>query len=53
MDSLSVCEKNKDGSCGEKLKKITFENTFDKLPFELEIFALKLVEKTSKIDGKN
>ena len=31
----------------------SFENTLDKLPFELEIFALKLVEKTSEIDGKN
>ena len=31
----------------------TFENTLDKLPFELEIFALKLVEKTFEIDGKN
>ena len=37
----------------EKLKKITLKNTLDKLPFELEIFALNLVEKTSKIDGKN
>ena len=33
--------------------RITFENTLDKLPLELEIFALKLVEKTSEIDGKN
>ena len=36
-----------------KNSRITFENTLDKLPFELEIFALKLVEKTSKIDRKN
>jgi len=27
MDSSSDCEKNKDGSCGGKHKKITFENT--------------------------
>ena len=33
--------------------RITFENTLDKLPFELKIFALKLVEKISEIDGKN
>ena len=33
--------------------RITFENTFDKLPFELEIFALKLVEKNSEMDKKN
>ena len=30
-----------------------FENTLDKLPFELEIFALKLVDQTSEIDRKN
>ena len=36
-----------------KNSRITFENTLYKLPFELEIFALKLVEKTSEIDGKN
>ena len=53
MESSSRCEKNKDGKCGEKHKKITFENTLDKLPFELKIFALKLAEKTSEIDGKN
>ena len=35
-----------------KNSRITFENTLDKLPFELKIFALKLVEKTSEIDGK-
>ena len=32
---------------------ITLKSTLDKLPFELEIFALKLVEKISEIDGKN
>ena len=52
MESSSMCEKNKDGMCGEKLKN-HLKNTLDKLPFELEIFALKLVEKTSEIDGKN
>ena len=36
-----------------KNSRITFENTLDKLPFELEIFALKVVEKTSEIDEKN
>ena len=39
--------------CVVKYSRITFENTLDKLPFELVIFALKLVEKTSEIDGKN
>ena len=36
-----------------KNSRITFENTLDKLPFELKIFALKLVEKVSEIDRKN
>ena len=36
-----------------KNSRITFENSLDKLPFKLKIFALKLVEKTSEIDGKN
>ena len=36
-----------------KNSRITFENNLDKLPFELKIFALKLVEKYSEIDGKN
>jgi len=36
-----------------KNSRITFENTLDKLPFELKIFALKLVKKTSEIDEKN
>ena len=52
MDNSSVCEKNKDESCGENSRN-SFENTLDKLPFELKIFALKLEEKTSEIDGKN
>ena len=44
MKSSSVCEKTWIECGGEKLKKITFENTLDKIPFELEIFALKQVE---------
>ena len=45
MESSSICEKNKEFICGEKLKKITFENS----PFDLKILALKLVEKTTEI----
>ena len=49
MESSSMCEKNKDLCGGEKLKESLLINS----PFELEIFALKLVEKTSEIDVKN
>ena len=44
MGCSSVCEKNKDGMCGEKLKEITLK-TLDKLSFWLEIFALNQVEE--------
>ena len=44
-----MCEKNKDGICGEKLKGSLLQNTHEKLPFDLKIFALKLVEKTTEI----
>ena len=33
-----------------KTKKITFENTLENSPFDIEVFALKRVEKTSEID---
>ena len=36
-----------------KNSRITFENTLDKLPFELKIFVFELVEKTSEIDREN
>jgi len=39
--------------CVMKNSRITFENTFDKLPFKLEIFALKLMEKNLLIEWKN
>ena len=47
MESSSVCEKNKDGSCGEKLKKFTFEKLLINSPFEWKYLALKQEEKTS------
>ena len=52
MDSSSVCEKTWIEVVVKNLRN-SFKNTLDKLSFELEIFALKLVEKTSEIDGKN
>ena len=52
MKSSSVCEKIRI-EVVVKNSRITSKNTLDKLPFELEIFALKLVEKTSEIEGKN
>ena len=45
MDSSSDCEKNKDGSCGGKHKKITFEKLLINSPFEWKYLALKQVKK--------
>jgi len=39
--------------CGEKLKKSLLKILLKNSPFDMEIFALKQVEKTSKRDGKN
>jgi len=36
--------------CVMKISRITFENTLDKLPFELKIFSLKLMEKNLLIE---
>ena len=47
MDSSSDCEKNKDGSYGEKLKKITFDKLLINSPLEWKYLDLKQVEKTS------
>ena len=43
MGCSSVCEKNKDGSGGEKLKKITFKTLLINSPFDWKYLALKLV----------
>ena len=42
-----MCEKTRIDLVEEKLKK-SLLNTLDKLPFDLEILALKLVEKQLK-----
>ena len=44
MDSSSVCEKNKDGSDGEKLKKLFYKTLLKISPFDMTILALKQVE---------
>ena len=46
MDSSSVCEKNKDGMCGEKHKKKSLLKTLGKLSFWMEVFG-------SKTSGEN
>ena len=53
MDSSSVCEKNKDGSDGEKLKKLFYKTRLKISPFDLEILALKLVDITTEMSRKN
>jgi len=35
-----------------KTQEISFENTLENSPFDMEILALKQVEKNSKRDGK-
>ena len=51
MESSSMCEKNKDWIGSEKLKKSLLK-TLDKLSFDLEILALKHVDKTTDIGRK-
>ena len=42
MDSSSICEKNLDRICGEKLKKSLFQNTLEKnSPFDMKVFGSK------------
>ena len=52
MDSSSDYEKTRMEVVVENTRN-HFENTLDKLPFELEILALKLVEKITKIVMQN
>ena len=49
----SVCEKNKDRMCGEKLKKITFKTLLINSPFDWKYLALKLMDITTEMSGKN
>ena len=44
MDSSSICEKNKDGSDGEKLKNLFYKTLLKISPFYMAILALKQVE---------
>ena len=44
MDSSTMCEKNLDKICGEKLKKPVFKTLLKNSPFDMEILALKQVE---------
>ena len=48
MDSSSVCEKNKDGSDGEKLKKHFYKTLLKISPFDMAILALKQVGDREK-----
>ena len=52
MESSSLCEKNKI-ELWWKTQEISFENALENSPLDMEILALKQVEKTSKRDGKN
>ena len=53
MDGSSVVWENKDWIYGEKHKKNLFWNTLDKLSFDSEILALKLVDITTEMSRKN
>ena len=44
MESSSVCEKNKNGSDGEILKKLFYKILLKISPFDMAILALKQVE---------
>ena len=43
MDSSSICEKIKDGSGGEKLKKLFYKTLLKISSFDMTILALKQV----------
>ena len=53
MDSSSVCEKNKDRFVVKNSKNLFFKTLLKNSPFDIEVLALKQVEKTSTIDRKN
>ena len=42
MESSSMCEKNLDRFCDEKLKKSLFQNTLKNSPFDMEVFGFKI-----------
>ena len=44
MDNSSMCEKNLDRICGEKLKKSLLQNTLENSPFDMEVFGSKISE---------
>ena len=41
MDSSSMCEKNLDRICGEKLKKSLLQNTLKNSSFDMKVFGSK------------
>ena len=53
MESLSMCEKNLDWFGGKKFKKSLLQNTLKNSPFDMEILALKYVDKTTDTGRKN
>ena len=44
MKNSSMCEKNLDRFCGEKLKKSRLKITLENSPFDMKVLALKQVE---------
>ena len=56
MGCSSVCEKNKDGMCGEKLKEITLKTLMIHSPFDwkylLSNMWRKPLERIGKTDPK-
>ena len=53
MESSSMCEKNLDRICGEKLKKPLFKTLLKNSPFDMKVLALKHVEINTEIGRKN
>ena len=41
MDSSSMCEKNLDRICGEKLRNLFFKTLLKNSPFDMEVFGSK------------
>ena len=53
MDSSSVCEKTRIELVVKNSRNHFYKALLKISPFDMKILALKHVEKTSKIDGKN
>ena len=53
MESSSMCEKTRMNFVVKNSRNLFFKTLLKNSPFDMEVLALKQVEKTSEINGKN